>query len=317
MSSCLEQLQKFTTIVADTGAFNELSLYHPQDATTNPSLILKAATSPEYQDWLKEILSEAKKISLSQNIDSILDAVIVLFGVKILSIIPGRVSTEIDASLSFDTEKSIAKAKKIISFYESLGINKSRILIKIASTWQGILAMEHLEASGIHCNMTLIFDPMQAYVAMRKGATLISPFVGRVSDWYKALGKLPQEPEQDPGVLLVKQISDLAKKEQLKTQVMGASFRSTSQILQLAGCELLTISPTLLKELSGMSEVVKSQIGENFTPFAFDENEDSLSQSTFLWHLNNNPMATDKLSEGIRLFDKDTKKLKALLKDML
>jgi len=315
--SQLEQLKKFTTVVADTGDFERMQAFQPQDATTNPSLILKAAQQSNYQSLVQSVKAAHPGLSTTELVDCIL----VAFGLEILKIVPGRVSTEVDARLSFDTKATVAKAKHLISLYESHGIDRKRILIKLAGTWEGIAAAKELEASGIHCNMTLLFSLVQAAACGAANAKLISPFVGRITDWYKAkLGSDWSDANNgganDPGVTSVKRIFHYYKHFGIPTEIMGASFRNTSQILELAGCDLLTISPELLAELSGNTGAIAKKLdatnaqnalsAENITPLKLDE-------SNFRLQLNNDAMATEKLAEGIRNFCVDTEKLEALL----
>ncbi len=315
--SQLEQLKKFTTVVADTGDFERMQAFTPQDATTNPSLILKAAQQPNYQSLVSSVKAAHPNLSATDLVDYIL----VAFGLEILKIVPGRVSTEVDARLSFDTKATVAKAKHIIALYESHGIDRKRILIKLAGTWEGIQAAKQLESEGIHCNMTLLFSLVQAAACGAANAKLISPFVGRITDWYKAkLGANWSDATNggpnDPGVTSVKRIFHYYKHFGIPTEIMGASFRNTSQILELAGCDLLTISPELLADLSASAVVVHKKLDaanarqalhdENITPLKLDE-------SNFRLQLNNDAMATEKLAEGIRNFCIDTEKLEALL----
>ena len=313
----LEQLKRFTTVVADTGDFERMQAFTPQDATTNPSLILKAAQQSNYQSLVNSVKAAHPKLSATELVDYIL----VAFGLEILKIVPGRVSTEVDARLSFDTKATVAKAKHIIALYESHGVDRKRILIKLAGTWEGIAAAKQLEAEGIHCNMTLLFSLVQAAACGAANAQLISPFVGRITDWYKAkLGSdwndINNGGANDPGVVSVKRIFHYYKHFGIPTEIMGASFRNTSQILELAGCDLLTISPELLAELSGNTGAIAKKLdannaqsalsAENITPLKLDE-------SNFRLQLNNDAMATEKLAEGIRNFCVDTEKLEALL----
>jgi transaldolase len=309
----LEQLKKFTTVVADTGDFERMQAFQPQDATTNPSLILKAAQQSNYQALVKSVKDAHPGMSPTDLVDYIL----VAFGLEILKIVPGRVSTEVDARLSFDTKATVAKAKHIISLYESHGIDRNRILIKLAGTWEGIAAAKELEATGIHCNMTLLFSLIQAAACGAANAKLISPFVGRITDWNKAkLGSNWSDAAHggtnDPGVSSVKTIFHYYKHFGISTEIMGASFRNTSQILELAGCDLLTISPELLAELQTSSAVVSKKLdatsahSETITALKIDE-------SGFRLQLNHDAMATEKLAEGIRNFCIDTEKLEALL----
>lgn len=315
--SQLEQLKKLTTVVADTGDFERMRAFQPQDATTNPSLILKAAQQSNYQDLVKSVKTAHPGMSPSDLVDYIL----VAFGLEILKIVPGRVSTEVDARLSFDTKGTVVKAKHLIALYEAHGVDRKRILIKLAGTWEGIAAAKELEAQGIHCNMTLLFSLVQAAACGAANAKLISPFVGRITDWYKAkLGANWSDSvnggPHDPGVTSVKRIFHYYKHFGIPTEIMGASFRNTSQILELAGVDLLTISPELLAELQGGNATVEKKLdaanaqaalqAEGITPLKLDE-------SNFRLQLNNDAMATEKLAEGIRNFCVDTEKLEALL----
>ena len=315
--SQLEQLKKFTTVVADTSDFERMQVFQPQDATTNPSLILKAAQQSNYQSLVSAVKAAHPSLSVTDLVDNIL----VAFGLEILKIVPGRVSTEVDARLSFDTKATVAKAKHLIDLYESQGVSRKRILIKLAGTWEGIAAAKQLEADGIHCNMTLLFSLIQAAACGAANAKLISPFVGRITDWHKAkLGSNWSDAHNgganDPGVTSVKRIFHYYKYFGIPTEIMGASFRNTSQILELAGCDLLTISPELLAELSAGTTIVSKKLDganahaalstENITPLKLDE-------SSFRLQLNNDAMATEKLAEGIRNFCIDTEKLEALL----
>ena len=315
--SQLEQLKKLTTVVADTGDFERMHEFQPQDATTNPSLILKAAQQPNYQS----LVNAVKAAHPALNPTELVDYILVAFGLEILKIVPGRVSTEVDARLSFDTKATVAKAKHLIALYESHGIDRKRILIKLAATWEGIAAAKELEADGIHCNMTLLFSLVQAAACGAANAKLISPFVGRITDWYKVkLGANWSDATHgganDPGVTSVKRIFHYYKHFGIPTEIMGASFRNTTQILELAGCDLLTISPELLSELSTGTAAVSKKLdaanakaalsAENIVPLKLDE-------SSFRLQLNNDAMATEKLAEGIRNFCIDTEKLEALL----
>ncbi len=315
----LEQLRQMTTVVADTGEFEEIKKYKPTDATTNPSLILAAAGLPEYQFLIEEALQYGKKhaSSVQDIINLSIEKAFVNFGVEILKIVPGRVSTEVDARLSFDVAGSIAKAKRYIQLYKEAGIEKERILIKLASTWEGIVAAKELEKEGIRCNMTLMFSLAQAIGCADAKATLISPFVGRILDWYKkAEGKASYPPEQDPGVISVTEIYHYYKKMGIKTQIMGASFRNTDEILQLAGCDLLTIAPKFLEELSLASGPVVRKLDEASSQKEAIQKID-LDEKKFRWMLCENAMATEKLYEGIRNFAKDTVKLEQMLKQKL
>jgi transaldolase len=306
----LEQLKQFTTIVADTGDIDAIRKFRPLDATTNPSLLLKASQLPQYQPLLQKARDYAKSHSGQTSPASMAaDKLATLIGGEILSIIDGRVSTEVDARLSFDTRATIEKARLLINLYEEIGIQRSRILIKIASTWEGICAASVLEREGIHCNLTLLFSFEQARACADAGATLISPFVGRILDWYKAnTEKKSYTPEEDPGVLSVRAIYNYYKLHNYPTIVMGASFRSTGQVEALAGCDRLTISPVLLEELASdqgtLERKLHPQAGSTTEHKAI-----ALSESQFRWALNANAMAHDKLSEGIRIFAADQEKL--------
>ena len=308
----LDQLKQYTTVVADTGDFESIKDFRPQDATTNPSLILKAVGKDAYKPLVEKVVAAHRNESPTDVIDPLLIA----FGAEILKIVPGRVSTEVDARLSFDTASTVAKAHQLIAMYQAQGIDKSRILIKVASTWEGIRAVELLEREGIHCNMTLMFGMPQAIEAAEAGATLISPFVGRITDWFKkAEGKDAYAPADDPGVKFVRGVYASFKKLGYPTQIMGASFRSIDQVLGLAGCDLLTISPELLQKLTESDEPVASQLdpqwakGQNIEAQIFDE-------SRFRFDMNDDAMATEKLAEGIRTFAADAMKLEKLIAAM-
>lgn len=313
MSSLLEQLKQYTTVVADTGDFERMKAFLPQDATTNPSLILKAAQLPSYQ----HLITEIKTKNVGKSVDQIIDALLVAFGIEILKIVPGRVSTEVDARLSFDTDATIKKAREIIAAYEAAGISKKRVLIKIASTWEGIQAAKTLQAEGIACNMTLLFSLVQAVACANANAQLISPFVGRITDWHKkSLGNQWQDDvhggANDPGVVSVKNIYNYYKNFGIKTEVMGASFRNIGQITNLAGCDLLTISPELLAELQS-SEANLSLALSPEKAKSIGAAEITADEKSFRYQLNQDAMATEKLSEGIRLFCADIEKLEKLL----
>lgn len=314
----LDQLKQFTTVVADTGDFQTMKEFEPRDATTNPTLILKATEKAEYAEILDAAIKEAddSSLSTSQRVDAIMDEVLVRFGIEILNIVPGRVSTEVDARLSFDTEGTIAKAKEIIALYEKKGISRDRILIKIASTWEGINAAAELEKEGIHCNLTLLFSMAQAIHCAESKVTLISPFVGRIMDWYKAKEGRTFEAAEDPGVLSVQAIYDYYKKFGYKTEVMGASFRNKGEILELAGCDLLTISPNLLEELSKSDEPVDRKLSVEASEKK-DIEKVEMDENTFRWMFNEDAMATEKTAEGIRNFAKDIDKLEALIASKL
>lgn len=307
--SSLDQIKQYTTLVADTGDFASISQFRPQDATTNPTLIYKAVQMPAYAHLLDEALEKTASFKKQAHyLNSICDQLLVIFGREILKIVPGRVSTEIDARLSFDTESTVQKARQIIELYAQAGISKDRVLIKIASTWEGIKAGEVLEKEGIHCNLTLMFNLTQAIACAKSGITLISPFVGRILDWHKHKTAKDYTGAEDPGVISVKTIYNYFKKFGHKTQVMGASFRNIQEIIELAGCDLLTVSPQLLAELS-QSQI---HIEPKLTPskaLESDLAEQIISEKVFRWGLNEDPMATEKLAEGIRVFASDTLKL--------
>jgi transaldolase len=317
--SKLDQLKKFTTIVADTGEFEEIKKYHPTDATTNPSLIFAASSLPEYQPLLKDAVVYGKKMGKNpqQQKQLSLDKVFVNFGLEILKLVPGRVSTEVDARLSFDVKGSVETAKTLISLYEAAGIDRKRVLIKLASTWEGIRACAELEKEGIHCNMTLMFSLAQAIGCAEAKATLISPFVGRILDWYKKHeGKDSYPPAEDPGVLSVKQIYNYYKKFGYKTQIMGASFRNLDEILELAGCDLLTLSPKLLEELQKSEGTVEKKLDPESAKKS-DLKKIEIDEKTFRWMMNENAMAMEKLAEGIRNFAKDILKLEKMIEQLL
>ena len=307
----LEQLKQYTTVVADTGDFHAMQTFQPQDATTNPSLILKAVQKPEYRPLLEQTVQAHRGASTS----TIIDHLLIAFGLKILAIIPGRVSTETDARLSFDTDGTIAKARQLIALYEAAGISRERVLIKIASTWEGICAAKVLQQEGIRCNMTLLFSLPQAIACAEAGAQLISPFVGRIYDWYKKASGTDYSGADDPGVQSVQRIYTYYKKFGYTTEVMGASFRNTSQILELAGCDLLTISPELLQSLSDTDGVVERKLSSEQAAHA-DIQKISLDEKAFRLALNEDAMATEKLAEGIRLFCADSVKLEALIEQL-
>jgi transaldolase len=307
----LESLKQYTTVVADTGDIEAIHRHRPQDATTNPSLLYKAAEMPDYRHLVQEAAEKASALggSHQQMAEEFIDQMFVLFGSEILKVVPGRVSTEVAASLSFDTAGTLAKARKLISLYQKKGIARERILIKIASTWEGIQAAHELEQEGIHCNLTLLFSFAQAVACAEAGVTLISPFVGRIYDWYKKEGggkEIP--PDQDPGVASVTRIYNYFKKYGYKTQIMGASFRNVGQIVHLAGCDLLTISPELLDQL----EQTQGTVQRKLDPAAANSSKDQqlhLSEKDFRWMHNEDAMATEKLAEGIRKFNSDAQKL--------
>ncbi len=312
MSTAIDQLsalKNFTTVVADTGDFESIRDFHPQDATTNPSLILQAVSKPEYDHLLQKVLTD---LGSGADVEKVIDHVLVAFGLEILKIVPGRVSTETDARLSFDTEGTVKKGRELIALYEKAGISKDRILIKIASTWEGIRAAESLEKEGIHCNLTLLFSLAQAVACADAKVQLISPFVGRIYDWYKAAEKRDYAGAEDPGVQSVTAIYNYYKKYGHKTEVMGASFRNKSQIVELAGCDLLTISPSLLAELQACNDPLTEKLN-NANAQSLDIPEIQLDEKTFRLQLNDDAMATEKTAQGIRAFCADIVKLEKLI----
>jgi transaldolase len=307
----LESLRRSTTVVADTGDIDAIAEHKPQDATTNPSLLLHAAELPRYQDLVDDALNFALRAGEDRAARSVafMDKLFIDFGCEILKIVPGRVSTEVDAGLSFDTAGTLAKARKLIGMYKKAGIERDRVLIKIASTWEGIRAAEQLEREGIHCNLTLLFSFAQAVACAEACATLISPFVGRIYDWYcKERGVKDIPADEDPGVTSVTRIYDYFKKFDYKTQVMGASFRKVEQIVRLAGCDLLTISPDLLEQMEKTEGSVPRRLSVE-TAKASDAQKIHLDEKTFRWMHNEDAMATEKLAEGIRKFYADARKL--------
>lgn len=314
----LDQLKQFTTVVADTGDFGTIKEYEPRDATTNPTLILKASQKADYEPLIQKAIQDGQRSGLSGDalLAEILDRLLILFGLEILKIIPGRVSTETDANLSFDTEGLVNKARKFIDMYAKSGIDRERILIKIASTWEGIRAAEILQREGIHCNMTLLFSLPQAVACAEADAKLISPFVGRILDWYKKNTGKDYSGAEDPGVQSVQSIYNYYKKFGYNTEVMGASFRNKEEILELAGCDLLTISPNLLAELKSSCEPVTRKLSP-------DQAKDSrlekmhLDEKKFRYLLNEDAMATEKTAEGIRNFAADTIKLEKAIAQRL
>jgi transaldolase len=316
--SQLDQLKKFTKVVADTGDFESMRAYQPQDATTNPSLILAATQKPDYAYLLDKAITDLKgsALSASAKLEAIIDHLLVLFGTEILQIVPGRVSTETDARLSFNREGSINKARQLIALYEQRGISRERVLIKIASTWEGIKAAEQLQQESINCNLTLLFSFPQAIACAEAGVRLISPFVGRIYDWYKANTGKDYKGADDPGVQSVTRIYNYYKKFGHETQVMGASFRNTGQIVHLAGCDLLTISPNLLAELSNSFEPVERKLSPE-TAKASQAEKVFLDEKAFRFEFNEDPMAVDKTAEGIRKFSADIVKLEKLISSRL
>lgn len=314
----LDQLKQHTVIVADTGDFNAMRAFGPRDATTNPSLILKAAQMPEYAAIVDEVIARERGAALARAdlVEHLVDHLLVRFGVEILKIVPGRVSTETDARLSFDTEGTIAKARHLIALYKQHGISRERVLIKIASTWEGIAAAEELEREEIHCNMTLLFSLPQAVRCAEARATLISPFVGRILDWHRAKYNRDYPAAEDPGVLSVRQIYDYYKKFGYKTEVMGASFRNIDEILELCGCDLLTISPELLAKLQADTRPAPRKLSPEAAK-ARDIAELTLDEKRFRYLLNEDAMATEKTAEGIRNFAADIVKLERLVDQRL
>ncbi|WP_448211479.1 transaldolase [Colwellia sp. MEBiC06753] len=313
----LEQLKQMTTVVADTGDIEAIAKFQPQDATTNPSLLLKAASLPAYQALLTQACEWAKTQSndAKQQVLDAADKLSVLIGLEILKVVPGRISTEVDARLSFDTAASVAKAEKLIALYNEAGISNDRILIKLASTWEGIKAAEILEKKGINCNLTLLFSFAQAQACAEAGVYLISPFVGRILDWYKAnTDKKEYAPLEDPGVVSVTEIYNFYKAQGYNTVVMGASFRNTGEVLALAGCDRLTISPQLMDELAASNETVVKQLNAEQPKTAPSA---ALTESAFRWAMNQDPMATEKLAEGIRNFAVDQEKLETQLAELV
>lgn len=317
--SQLEQLKQMTTVVADTGDIEAIAKFQPQDATTNPSLLLKAAALPLYQNLLSESVAWAKEQSndANQQVIDAADKLSVLIGLEILKTVPGRISTEVDARLSFDIKASIAKAHKLIAMYHEAGISNDRILIKLASTWEGIKAAEQLEQEGINCNLTLLFSFAQARACAEAGVYLISPFVGRILDWFKKdTGRTEYPSDEDPGVVSVTSIYNYYKSTGHNTVVMGASFRNIGEILALAGCDRLTISPDLMNELANSNVAVEQKLSAQ-TSNESTEKEAPLTESQWRWQMNEDAMATEKLSEGIRNFAIDQVKLEKQLSEML
>jgi transaldolase len=313
MTSVLDQLRKMTTVVADTGDVEAVKTWEPVDCTTNPSLVLNALSDPGSEALVREEIEAGRKAGLSA--EAVADKLTVAIGAQLTELVPGRVSTEVDACLSFDTEASVKRAHEIIADYEARGIGKERILIKLASTWEGIRAAETLQKEGIDCNLTLLFCMAQAVACADAGAFLISPFVGRITDWYKkAEGRDSYKPEEDPGVKSVRAIYDYYKSNGIETVVMGASFRNVGQIKALAGCDNLTIAPALLDELdrdeAELPRILSPDNASGLAPVTMDE-------ATFRWELNADAMATEKLAEGIRKFDVDHKKLIKLVSERL
>ena len=319
MVSQLDSLKKFSSVVADTGDIDSIQKFNPDDCTTNPSLIFKAVQSNKYKKLVDEVISNSKSRKFSQTEDQInyiADQLTIAFGIELTKIVPGYVSTEVDSDLSFNTEATVEKAKQIINSYEQSGVPKNRILIKIAGTWEGIQAVKKLEAEGISCNCTLIFSLTQAIACAEAGAFLISPFVGRILDWFKSNTQKDYDSSNDPGVESVEKIFNYFKKFNYNTIVMAASFRNKDEIINLAGCDKLTISPTLLEELSQNDNEIKLKLSKENSS-SLDIERINVNESSFRWHLNENQMASFKLAEGIRLFNKDLLKLKELIRGQL
>ena len=314
----LQQLKSVTKVVADTGDIEAIKRYQPVDATTNPSLILKAATLPQYKELLAEALAYGRKQAdeKAEQVSHACDYLTVGIGKEIQGVVPGVISTEVDARLSFDTEATVAKAYELIKLYEESGADRSRVLIKVASTWEGIRAAEQLEKDGIRCNLTLLFSFAQARACAEAGVFLISPFVGRILDWYKKdTGTGQYAPAEDPGVVSVTEIFNYYKQNGYKTVVMGASFRNIDEIRQLAGCDCLTISPNLLDELEQSNETLEAKLSADQTVSA--EPAEAITEAEFRWAMNDNAMATEKLAEGIRNFAIDQGKLEALIAEQI
>ena len=308
--SLLDSLKRVTTVVADTGDIEAMRQFKPQDATTNPSLLLKAAQQPRYRALVEAALADGERAGSGNaaRTEAFMDRLAVNFGAEILKIVPGRVSTEVDARHSFDTAATIGKARELIALYEKAGIDRERILIKVGSTWEGIRAAAELEREGIHCNLTLLFSFAQAVACAEAGVTLISPFVGRIYDYYRKERGAEIPPADDPGVQSVTRIYNYYKKHGYRTQVMGASFRRVEQIIDLAGCDLLTISPDLLEALQAMDGDATPRLTPEYAR-AGGEERIALDEKTFRWMHNQDPMAVEKLSDGIRRFDADARKL--------
>ena len=319
MISQLESLKKFSSVVADTGDIDSIQKFSPDDCTTNPSLIFKAVQSNKYKKLFDEVLANSKSRKFNQlndQVDYIADQLAIAFGIELTKIVPGYVSTEVDSDLSFNTEATVEKAKQIINSYEQSGVPRNRILIKIAGTWEGIQAVKKLEAEGISCNCTLIFSLTQAVACAEAGAFLISPFVGRILDWFKANSSKDYDATNDPGVESVEKIYNYFKKYNYNTIVMAASFRNKEEVINLAGCDKLTISPSLLEELNKSEGDLDQKLSQNQSS-QIDIDRINVNESSFRWHLNENQMASFKLAEGIRLFNKDLLKLKETIREQL
>jgi transaldolase len=319
MISQLESLKKFSSVVADTGDIDSIQKFSPDDCTTNPSLIFKAVQSNKYKKLFDEVLANSKSRKFKQlndQVEYIADQLAIAFGIELTKIVTGYVSTEVDSDLSFNTEATVEKAKQIINSYEQSGVPRNRILIKIAGTWEGIQAVKKLEAEGISCNCTLIFSLTQAVACAEAGAFLISPFVGRILDWFKANSSKEYDTTNDPGVESVEKIYNYFKKYNYNTIVMAASFRNKEEIINLAGCDKLTISPSLLEELNKSEGDLDQKLSQNQSS-QIDIDRINVNESSFRWHLNENQMASFKLAEGIRLFNKDLLKLKETIREQL
>jgi transaldolase len=314
----LENLKTMTIVVADTSEFSTIAEYRPQDATTNPSLLLKAAKLPQYRELVEDAVAfgVAKSGDSAERARWTMDKLAVNFGAEILKIVPGRVSTEVDARLSFDTAATLRRAETLMSLYDEIGVGPERVLLKIASTWEGIRAAEHLERQGIHCNLTLMFGFPQAVACAEAGVTLISPFVGRILDWHMKAENLAGYPaDEDPGVRSVTRIYNYFKRHGYDTVVMGASFRNMEEILALAGCDYLTIAPTLLAELAATDGDVPRRLAPE-TARTMEIGQVSFDEPAFRWSVNEDPMATEKLAEGIRLFAADTVELEGFAHEL-
>lgn len=318
----LEQLKAVTTVVADSGDVDSIRVLNPVDATTNPSLILQAAKLPQYRHLVEEAIEQTRSNAGFGTVDDICDQLIVNFGCEILKHIPGRISSEVDARLSFDTQGSIDKGRKLIALYEKAGVSKDRVLIKLASTWQGIKAAEQLEKEGISCNLTLLFSMAQAVACAEANVTLISPFVGRILDWYRSQAEKTEVEHdyygaEDPGVKSVTRIYTYYKQYGYNTVVMGASFRNIGEIIELAGCDLLTISPKLLEELQATEGKLVTKLSKDMVTMKSQDEITPLNEQRFLWEHNQDPMAVEKLSEGIRNFAKDQDVLADMVRNLI
>lgn len=318
MISVLDQIKQWTTIVSDSGDFKSTTEFHSQDATTNPSLILEATKNPRYDYLINSAIDyvKSKEIFIEKKVELAADKLIVNFGAEILKFIPGRVSVEVDAKLSFDVDATIAKARHLISLFKEIGIDKSRVMIKIATTWEGIQAAKILEKEGIQCNMTLIFSFVQAVACAEAGVTIISPYAGRILDWYTKNTNKTYKSSEDPFVISVTNIYNYYKKHGYKTSVMGASFRNTGEIEELAGCDFLTISPKLLSKLKNSYKKIERKLSPD-TAHRYLESKTTYDEKTFKWKLNEDAMVTEKLSEGIRQFAKDGRTLMSMLRQRL